>query len=152
MSPSCRPTASVADWPCPTSINKRNAAVANRPKRNASHGAHCTNPDCVQYWLNEGAARFMEVRYDETHGGFDSAPKFPQAMALDFLLRLPPEGEAGHRRASRILRDVAHEALLSKALGRFQATAALERPAELLPVVDAVQRKQVHVVEPQILH
>lgn len=24
--------------------------------KDAAHGPHCTNPDCVQYWLNEGAA------------------------------------------------------------------------------------------------
>ena len=24
--------------------------------KDEAHGAHCTNPDCVQYWLNEGAA------------------------------------------------------------------------------------------------
>jgi uncharacterized protein YyaL (SSP411 family) len=32
------------------------------------------------------AARAIAARYDPEHGGFDGAPKFPQAMALDFLL------------------------------------------------------------------
>ena len=26
------------------------------PHKDAAHGAHCNNPDCVMYWLNEGAA------------------------------------------------------------------------------------------------
>lgn len=26
------------------------------PHKDSAHGPHCTNPDCVQYWLNEGAA------------------------------------------------------------------------------------------------
>ncbi len=35
----------------------------------------------------EIAYRNIAQRYDSTYGGFDSTPKFPQAMALDFLLR-----------------------------------------------------------------
>jgi uncharacterized protein len=34
----------------------------------------------------ELAARDLSRRYDERHGGFGAAPKFPQAMALDFAL------------------------------------------------------------------
>jgi hypothetical protein len=26
------------------------------PHKDAAHGAHCNNPDCVMYWLNEGAS------------------------------------------------------------------------------------------------
>ena len=33
------------------------------------------------------AYRAIAQRYDARHGGFDGAPKFPQAMTLDFLLR-----------------------------------------------------------------
>ncbi len=33
------------------------------------------------------AADALAARFDERHGGFDGAPKFPHAMALDFLLR-----------------------------------------------------------------
>ena len=35
----------------------------------------------------ERAYRGLAQRYDVRHGGFEGAPKFPQAMALDFLLR-----------------------------------------------------------------
>ena len=37
--------------------------------------------------LLDGAYRALAERYDELDGGFDGAPKFPQTMSLDFLLR-----------------------------------------------------------------
>ncbi|HEX2781432.1 MAG TPA: thioredoxin domain-containing protein, partial [Gemmatimonadaceae bacterium] len=37
--------------------------------------------------LLERAYRVLARGYDEQHGGFGGAPKFPQAMSLDFLLR-----------------------------------------------------------------
>jgi uncharacterized protein len=37
--------------------------------------------------LLDGAYRALSQRYDELDGGFDGAPKFPQTMSLDFLLR-----------------------------------------------------------------
>jgi uncharacterized protein YyaL (SSP411 family) len=46
-----------------------------------------TRADEIADRMLEIAYRSVAQRYDETHGGFDSAPKFPQAMALDFLLR-----------------------------------------------------------------
>jgi uncharacterized protein len=35
----------------------------------------------------DAAARAIAGRYDARNGGFEGAPKFPQSMALDFLLR-----------------------------------------------------------------
>jgi hypothetical protein len=35
----------------------------------------------------EEAVRNLKLRFDETHGGWSGAPKFPQPMALEFLLR-----------------------------------------------------------------
>ncbi|MEP7086695.1 MAG: thioredoxin domain-containing protein [Gemmatimonadota bacterium] len=35
----------------------------------------------------DAAARGIVARYDARNGGFEGAPKFPQTMALDFLLR-----------------------------------------------------------------
>ena len=37
--------------------------------------------------LLERAYRGLVQSYDDVHGGFGAAPKFPQAMSLDFLLR-----------------------------------------------------------------
>ncbi|HEX4684417.1 MAG TPA: thioredoxin domain-containing protein, partial [Gemmatimonadaceae bacterium] len=37
--------------------------------------------------LLETAYRALSRLYDEAHGGFSGAPKFPQTMSLDFLLR-----------------------------------------------------------------
>ncbi|CAN5611020.1 thioredoxin domain-containing protein [soil metagenome] len=46
-----------------------------------------TRADEVTAHMLEIAYRSIAQRYDATHGGFDTAPKFPQTMALDFLLR-----------------------------------------------------------------
>ena len=46
-----------------------------------------TRADEVTAHMLEIAYRNIARRHDADHGGFDSAPKFPQAMALDFLLR-----------------------------------------------------------------
>ena len=35
----------------------------------------------------DGAVRGLAVGFDERHGGFDGAPKFPPSMVLEFLLR-----------------------------------------------------------------
>ena len=45
-----------------------------------------TRADEVTAQMLEIAYRSIAQRYDSTHGGFDSGPKFPQTMALDFLL------------------------------------------------------------------
>src|SRR5207253_3592049 len=37
--------------------------------------------------LLDRAYRALAERYDERNGGFEGAPKFPQTMSLDFLLR-----------------------------------------------------------------
>ena len=51
----------------------------------ASEGAFSHGP--LSPALLERAYRGLARGYDETHGGFGGAPKFPQAMSLDFLLR-----------------------------------------------------------------
>ncbi|HEX8848334.1 MAG TPA: thioredoxin domain-containing protein [Gemmatimonadaceae bacterium] len=51
----------------------------------ASESAYSHGP--LSPALLERAYRGLARVYDETHGGFGGAPKFPQAMALDFLLR-----------------------------------------------------------------
>src|SRR5688500_18569899 len=53
--------------------------------------------------LLERAARGLGARHDARHGGFEGAPKFPQAMALDFLLR--HWRRTGARFALEIARD-----------------------------------------------
>ena len=45
------------------------------------------SPGPLSSALLERAYRALAPRFDEARGGFDGAPKFPQAMALDFLLR-----------------------------------------------------------------
>ncbi|MDQ3944026.1 MAG: thioredoxin domain-containing protein, partial [Actinomycetota bacterium] len=45
----------------------------------------------------ERAAAALEEQFDARHGGFGGAPKFPQAMTLDFLLRF--HVRTGHEQA-----------------------------------------------------
>jgi uncharacterized protein len=51
----------------------------------------------------DAAAGGIAARYDARNGGFDGAPKFPQTMALDFLLRHWRRSGAPQERA--IVRD-----------------------------------------------
>ncbi|HXR65525.1 MAG TPA: thioredoxin domain-containing protein [Ktedonobacteraceae bacterium] len=44
--------------------------------------------DSVSLDLLSGAGRELSDDFDETYGGFGSAPKFPNTMSLEFLLRL----------------------------------------------------------------
>jgi hypothetical protein len=49
--------------------------------------------------LLDRAYRALSDRYDEEHGGFEGAPKFPQTMSLDFLLRYSARRNVEHARA-----------------------------------------------------
>ncbi|MDB4878302.1 MAG: N-acylglucosamine 2-epimerase [Gemmatimonadetes bacterium] len=53
--------------------------------------------------LLDNAYRALSQRYDETNGGFEGAPKFPQTMSLDFLLRY-----AARRNVEHALAIVSH--------------------------------------------
>jgi uncharacterized protein YyaL (SSP411 family) len=53
----------------------------------------------------------IEARFDELHGGFGDAPKFPQAMVLDFCLRW--HARTGNARALTI----AHRSFVAMARG-----------------------------------
>jgi hypothetical protein len=60
-------------------------------------GAHATSGATPTPALLAAAARGIAQRYDARHGGFQGAPKFPQTMVLDFVLRawrrgILPEG------------------------------------------------------------
>ena len=47
----------------------------------------------------DNAYEALSRRYDEENGGFDGAPKFPQTMSLDFLLRYSARRGVEHARA-----------------------------------------------------
>jgi len=51
----------------------------------------------------DAAARGIASRYDARNGGFEGAPKFPQTMSLDFLLR--HWRRSGHAEELAIVRD-----------------------------------------------
>jgi len=57
------------------------------------------------------AYRGIARRHDVRHGGFDGAPKFPQTMTLDFLLRY------GTRTGTEYALEIAHDSFLKMARG-----------------------------------
>ncbi|HET7551559.1 MAG TPA: thioredoxin domain-containing protein [Gemmatimonadaceae bacterium] len=61
--------------------------------------------------LLQRAFRSMESRYDHDHGGFDGAPKFPQSMSFDFMLR------HWRRTGSAAALDMAHDSFRAMARG-----------------------------------
>jgi len=63
----------------------RTAATVREMYSAAMEGTRSAGP--LSPALLDGAFHAIERRYDEKNGGFDGAPKFPQTMSLDFLLR-----------------------------------------------------------------
>jgi uncharacterized protein len=61
-------------------------ATQLRERLRAGFGAAGGAGDLTTDILDE-AVRRLGATFDRTHGGFGSAPKFPQGMTLDFLLR-----------------------------------------------------------------
>jgi len=53
----------------------------------AEHTAFDLSPSTLSLTTLREAGESIQANYDPIHGGFGGAPKFPQAMALDFLLR-----------------------------------------------------------------
>jgi uncharacterized protein YyaL (SSP411 family) len=79
--------------------------------------------------LLERAWRSIAERYDARHGGFDGAPKFPQTMALEFVLRW--WRRTGTTAALEIARDsflkMAHGGIHDQVGGGFHRYAVDER-------------------------
>jgi uncharacterized protein YyaL (SSP411 family) len=76
---------------------------------NSRGEAHPTGQ--VDVALLQRAFRSMESRYDRDHGGFDGAPKFPQSMSFDFMLR------HWRRTGSAAALDMAHDSFRAMARG-----------------------------------
>ncbi len=53
----------------------------------AEHTAFDLSPTTLSLTAIREAAEAIQAGFDPIHGGFGAAPKFPQAMALEFLLR-----------------------------------------------------------------
>ena len=62
-------------------------AIAEVTSANAKEGAAISKDLVAQ------AARKLGTRFDDVHGGFGSAPKFPNTMALEILLRAGTRGD-----------------------------------------------------------
>jgi uncharacterized protein YyaL (SSP411 family) len=66
--------------------NIENTAAQVRQLYDNARG-EATATGSVNAALLARALRSMETRFDHEHGGLDGAPKFPQPMAFDFMLR-----------------------------------------------------------------
>ena len=53
----------------------------------AEHTAFDLSPSTLTLTTLREAGEAIQTNFDPIHGGFGAAPKFPQAMSLDFLLR-----------------------------------------------------------------
>ncbi len=53
----------------------------------AEHTAFDLSPSTLALTILREAGEAIQTNFDPIHGGFGAAPKFPQAMSLDFLLR-----------------------------------------------------------------
>ena len=53
----------------------------------AEHTAFDLSPSTLTLTTLREAGESIQANYDPIHGGFGAAPKFPQAMSLEFLLR-----------------------------------------------------------------
>ena len=60
-------------------------------------GAGQLEPRAPSSGLQRLALAQIERRFDEIHGGFGTAPKFPQSPLLQYLLTLATRGQAGAR-------------------------------------------------------
>ena len=71
--------------------------------------------------LFDAAYRDLAQRFDPLHGGFGGAPKFPQTMALDFLLRYWRRTGAAHALeiAASSFRAMAHGGIYDQIGGGF---------------------------------
>jgi uncharacterized protein YyaL (SSP411 family) len=79
------------------------------------------------FW--KSAFKSAEQRFDERHGGFGSAPKFPQAMELSFLLRY--YFHTGEKRAlamvEKSLQEMANGGIFDHLVGGFHRYSTDER-------------------------
>ena len=71
--------------------------------------------------LLDDVYRALSQRYDERNGGFDAAPKFPQTMSLDFLLRYSARRGVEHARAIALhsFRQMARGGIYDQIAGGF---------------------------------
>ncbi len=93
---------------------KDRAQIANISQQLIAHlqqsdGSDVTNQE-LQPGLLEQAALGLAQSYDWKYGGWGSAPKFPQSMAIEFLLRRASRGD-------KLALEIASHALLSMSKG-----------------------------------
>jgi uncharacterized protein YyaL (SSP411 family) len=87
-------------------------------QQDLSPGVPDTEPSLT---ILDEAVRRLSQRFDATNGGFGAAPKFPQAMSLDFLLRDYHRTGNSHalRIVERTLEKMAHGGIYDQLGGGF---------------------------------
>jgi len=80
----------------PVEVERVGAEVLARIRPTAAPGGRPLSPGLVQ-----DATTMLVQTYDQEHGGWGRAPKFPQPMAIDFLLRRGADSSADGVEASR---------------------------------------------------
>lgn len=84
-------------------VEEQAAELANYLKQHSSAPLHSKNvapAGTLPLELLNNASRELAADFDPVHGGFGNAPKFPNTMALEFLLRVDchrTKGEIGTR-------------------------------------------------------
>ncbi|MDP6776631.1 MAG: DUF255 domain-containing protein [Candidatus Latescibacteria bacterium] len=84
-------------------VNQQARTIADRIRNIQEGGGGSPGSPDLDRSLADGAIRDMVGRYDQTHGGFGPAPKFPPPIGLELLLR-----EYERTRNAQLLAVVTH--------------------------------------------
>ena len=71
----------------PDDVSHNADQLRERLQSGFGFGADTTEEGALDAAILDEAAQRLAANFDPLHGGFGSAPKFPQGMVLDFLLR-----------------------------------------------------------------
>jgi uncharacterized protein YyaL (SSP411 family) len=102
---------------------QRRADVELQGKRLVEHIADMTRfeptPDALDEGVLRAALERLSASFDPAYGGFGGAPKFPQPMTLDLLLRLAQRGLGGEDMTARTLDAMAAGGIFDQLGGGF---------------------------------
>jgi uncharacterized protein YyaL (SSP411 family) len=98
---------------------ERTAASVRQMYESATEATRSTGP--LDRQLLDSAYHALSRFFDEEHGGFSGAPKFPQTMSLDFLLRFWARRDVEHalRMVTHSFRQMARGGIYDQIGGGF---------------------------------
>ena len=100
----CWPRSPMPGRTAATTSSQSGHAAARAPRNRQRHTSLSASRPALDPAILDAAGRGLAAQYDPEFGGFGGAPKFPQPMAIEFLLRYC----AAQRRRSRARRRGAH--------------------------------------------